>query len=67
VMVPPPGDWCVAVERERSVAGEVFFRKGHMALDWLKRDSMGGASLRVRSERDGRVEAGEMQGGPLGE
>ena len=40
VIVPPPGDWCVAVERERRVAGEVFFRNGHMALDWLSRDSI---------------------------
>jgi hypothetical protein len=28
------------VERERRVAGEVFFRNGHMALDWLSRDSI---------------------------
>lgn len=43
VMVPPPGEGCVAVESERSAAGDVFFRKGHMALDWLKSDSMVGA------------------------
>jgi hypothetical protein len=33
VMVPPPGDWWVEVERERRVAGEVFFKKGQTPLD----------------------------------
>jgi hypothetical protein len=33
-MLPPPGEEMRAeVERERRVAGEVFFKKGHMAFD----------------------------------
>jgi len=35
-MLPPPGEAChlaVEVERERRVAGDVFFKKGHMAFD----------------------------------
>lgn len=49
-MVPPPGlaparparhgDGDVAVERERRVAGEVRWRKGHIARDWERRDSI---------------------------
>jgi hypothetical protein len=39
-MVPPPGDWWVVVDRDRKVAGEVFFKKGHMPLDWRSRASM---------------------------
>ena len=39
-MVPPPGDLRVPVDRARSAAGVVFLRKGHTALDWLKRASM---------------------------
>jgi hypothetical protein len=30
----------VVVERERSVAGDVLWRKGHIDLDWRKRASM---------------------------
>jgi hypothetical protein len=33
-MLPPPGEvWRVEVERDRRVAGEVFFKKGHMDFD----------------------------------
>jgi hypothetical protein len=33
-MLPPPGEALrVLVERERRVAGEVFFKKGHMDFD----------------------------------
>jgi hypothetical protein len=32
----------VEVERERSVAGEVFFKNGHIALDWRSTASMAG-------------------------
>jgi hypothetical protein len=32
----------VEVERERSVAGEVFFRNGHIAFDWRSTASMMG-------------------------
>jgi hypothetical protein len=39
-MAPPPGERWVVVDIERRVAAEVFFRKGHMPLDWRKRDSM---------------------------
>jgi hypothetical protein len=42
-MLPPPGEAChlaVEVERERNVAGEVFFKKGHMAFDWRRAASM---------------------------
>lgn len=52
-MVPPPGllppaaaaaarhgDGEVAVDRERRVAGEVRWRKGHIARDWERRDSI---------------------------
>jgi hypothetical protein len=44
-MLPAPGEtsWraaAVVVERERSVAGDVLWRNGHMVLDWRKRDSM---------------------------
>jgi hypothetical protein len=44
-MLPPPGEACraeVEVERERSVAGEVFFRNGHIAFDWRSTASMAG-------------------------
>lgn len=40
VMVPPPGDWWVEVERERRVAGDVFFKKGQTPLDWRRRASI---------------------------
>ena len=30
------------MERERSVAGEVFFRNGHIAFDWRSTASMAG-------------------------
>ena len=33
VMVPPPGDWRVEVDKVRRVAGEVFFKKGQTPLD----------------------------------
>jgi hypothetical protein len=42
-MRPPPGEalWpAFVVDSERSVAGEVFFRKGHMERDWRRRASM---------------------------
>lgn len=40
-MLPPPGEtWRVEVERERRVAGEVFFKKGHMDFDWRRTVSM---------------------------
>ncbi len=48
-MVPPPGDWRVEVERERKVAGEVFFKKGQTPLDWCRRASM--MRLEVSTER----------------
>lgn len=32
----------VEVDRERSVAGEVFFRNGHIAFDWRSTASMAG-------------------------
>ena len=36
-IVPPPGEtWRVEVERERSVAGEVLLRNGHMERDCLR-------------------------------
>lgn len=47
-MVPPPGLGRVDVARERSVAGEVRLRNGHMARDWLRSDSMAMRSLCVR-------------------
>ena len=40
VMVPPPGEWWVAVDKERRVDGEVFFKKGHMALEWDNKASI---------------------------
>jgi hypothetical protein len=45
-MLPAPGEaWWVAaaaavVESERSVAGDVFDRNGHMDLDWRRRASI---------------------------
>ena len=41
-MVPPPGEtWrVVVVERDRSVAGDVLLRNGHMERDCLRRDSI---------------------------
>jgi len=30
----------VAVDKERSVPGDVFLRNGHMAFDWCRRASM---------------------------
>jgi hypothetical protein len=42
-MLPALGEtsWEAAVvERERSVAGDVLWRNGHMDLDWRKRASM---------------------------
>ena len=42
-IVPPPGEACwteVLVESERSVAGDVLFKKGHIARDWRRRASM---------------------------
>lgn len=45
-MLPAPGEtWWVAaaaavVESERSVAGDVFDRNGHIDLDWRRRASM---------------------------
>jgi len=39
-MVPPPGDWWLVVDSERSVAGDVFFKKGQTPLDWRSRASI---------------------------
>jgi hypothetical protein len=42
-MLPAPGEtsWLAAVvESERSVAGDVLWRNGHMVLDWRRRASM---------------------------
>jgi hypothetical protein len=42
-MLPAPGDtWCAVavVESERSVAGDVLERNGHMDRDWRRIDSM---------------------------
>jgi hypothetical protein len=40
-MLPPQGEaWRADVERARSVAGDVFFKKGHMAFDWRRTASM---------------------------
>lgn len=42
-MLPPPGEAChlaVEVDSDRRVAGEVFFKKGHMALDCRRTESM---------------------------
>jgi len=45
-MLPAPGEtsWraaaVVVVERERSVAGDVLCKNGHMDFDWRKRASM---------------------------
>ena len=40
-MLPPPGEALrVVVESERRVAGEVFFKKGHMDFDWRSTASM---------------------------
>jgi hypothetical protein len=40
-MLPPPGEALRAVvERERRVAGDVFFKKGHMDFDWRSTASM---------------------------
>jgi len=52
--VPPPGETCrVDVERERSVAGEVLLRKGHIERDCLRRASiaiLNGADIFSRIE-----------------
>jgi hypothetical protein len=50
-MLPAPGEtsWPAAVvESERSVAGDVFERNGHMDLDWRRRASMMKAGIVVR-------------------
>lgn len=49
-MLPPQGEEaCRAeVERARSVAGEVFFKNGHMDFDWRRTASMVAASKRMR-------------------
>ena len=40
-MLPPPEeDWRVEEESDRRVAGEVFFKKGHIALDCRRTVSM---------------------------
>lgn len=41
-MLPPPGEalWALVVESERRVAGDVFFKNGHMDRDWRRRASM---------------------------
>ena len=42
-MLPPPGEaWRAGeeVERERRVAGDVFFKNGHIAFDWRRTASM---------------------------
>ena len=53
----------MAVESERRVAGEVLFRNGHIALDWLKRDSMVG---RRCGSKDCGVEFGGGKGAERG-
>ena len=70
VIVPPPGDWRVVVLKERRVAGEVFFKKGHTPLDWWRRASISRFSwvLARRFERldsRGRGEKGREGGGKL--
>ena len=54
-MVPPPGLVLgrVAVDRDRKVVAEVRFRKGHMARDCWRRDSMGS---RRNCESKGRMQ-----------
>jgi hypothetical protein len=52
-MLPAPGEtsWPAAVvESERSVAGDVLERNGHMVLDWRRRASM----LQIRVTRTAR-------------
>jgi hypothetical protein len=55
-MVPPPGEWRVAVDRVRSVPGDVFLRNGHMALDWCRRASI----MRSRSSIEVGVDRVKM-------
>ena len=46
-MLPAPGEtWCsvAVVESERSVAGDVLERNGHMERDWRRIDSMADAA-----------------------
>jgi hypothetical protein len=47
--VPPQGETGVRgateVERERRVAGDVFFKKGHMLFDWRRTASMAASSI----------------------
>ena len=50
VIVPPPGDCWVVVERERRVAGQVFFKNGHRPLDWRRSASMMLAYMEDASE-----------------
>jgi hypothetical protein len=53
-MLPPPGEaWRVEVERERSMAGEVFFKNGHMDFDWRSTASMAGDW--IAQQLEGRV------------
>jgi hypothetical protein len=56
-MLPALGEtsWLAAVvESERSVAGDVLWRNGHMVLDWRRRASMmvNGEGRRKRGEGD---------------
>lgn len=49
-MVPPPAEGDAEVERALRVLVDVFCRKGHMALDCLRRDSMAKAVVVVLRE-----------------
>lgn len=58
-MLPALGEtsWLAAVvESERSVAGDVLCRNGHMVLDWRRRASMMGNGGMGQSERTGGCE-----------
>jgi hypothetical protein len=60
-MLPALGEtsWEAAVvERERSVAGDVLWRNGHMDLDWRKRASMLVNGSRRWKARRGTVRCG---------
>lgn len=59
-MVPPQGEEAAAgsagrveVERARRVAGEAFFRNGHMALDCRRTASMMAMRSNWAAERGG--------------
>ena len=63
-ILPAPGEtWCsvAVVESERSVAGDVLERNGHMERDWRRMDSMAG-SVDERSAGGLRAGAGALMG-----